>query len=85
MIQYPKPITDVYLKEIEIAKQPDEETVTSEEQASQQTDEIITKQTGGSVDQSDTSDVPMRFLKRRDCIGREKPVRYRTRDSIQRR
>ena len=59
-MQYPRPITDAYLKEMEIAKQPDEEIVAAEEQTPQHTDEIITKQTGGSVDQSDTPDVSMR-------------------------
>ncbi|KAF8549296.1 zinc finger dihydrouridine synthase [Imleria badia] len=58
--KYPRPITDTYLKEVEIGKQTDE---VPEEQAQvpQQIDGIIAKQTGDV----DTPDVPMRFSEKK--------------------
>lgn len=72
MKQYPRPITDAFLKEIELGKRPDgpdEDTLASEGQAQgnipRKTDEIVLKQTGDILDQNDTSDVPIRFSEKK--------------------
>ena len=68
MKQYPRPITDAYLKEIQVGKQPDapdEDVPAPEEQVPEQIDGVVIKQTGGTSDQNDTPDVPMRFSEKR--------------------
>jgi tRNA-dihydrouridine synthase 3 len=66
--QYPRPITDAYLKEIQVGKQPDgldEDMPAPEEQVPRQIDEIVIKQTGDTSDQNDTPDVPVRFAEKK--------------------
>ncbi|KAI9569197.1 hypothetical protein HD554DRAFT_2328226 [Boletus coccyginus] len=70
--QYPKPITDAYLKETGAGKQPDgpDEDVPPAEgqeqgQATQQIDKIILNQSGSTSDLTDTPDVPMRFSEKK--------------------
>ena len=68
MKQYPRPITDAYLKEIQVGKQPDapdEDITAPEEQVPQKIDGAVIKQTGGTSDQNDTPDVPMRFSEKK--------------------
>ncbi|KAN0094919.1 hypothetical protein V8E55_003206 [Tylopilus felleus] len=70
--KYLRPITDAFLKEIELGKRPDgpdEDTLAPEGQAQgnipRKTDEIVLKQTGDTSDQNDTPDVPIRFSEKK--------------------
>ncbi|KAG8215942.1 hypothetical protein J3R82DRAFT_7916 [Butyriboletus roseoflavus] len=63
--KYPRPITDTYLKEIELGKQQDGPDEQVQRDIPQRTDVIVPKWTGDTSDQNDTPDVPMRFSEKK--------------------
>ncbi|KIJ58427.1 hypothetical protein HYDPIDRAFT_102661 [Hydnomerulius pinastri MD-312] len=73
--KYPRPITDAYLKELEIANQAstegkdapagEDEKEDTIESGAQSAETAITKRTGEATDQTDTPDVPTRFSEKK--------------------